>query len=314
MNRREFLRTTAATAMFPAAARAASDGAPIPAIDTHTHFYDPTRPEGVPWPRPTETEIYAPHLPDKFRAVADPLAVLGTVVVEASPWLEDNQWLLNLARDTPEIVGIVGSLKPGDPEFATHLRRFAANPLFRGIRVGPGTVANVAQSAVMADFGRLESANLSLDVIGRSVILEGTQQIARQWTDLRIVVNHLPFPEWDGDVAALRRGLAPLARLGNVFIKISHVVRRVNNRIVTDPAAYQPAFDALTDLFGPDRVVYGSDWPVSTRVAPYATVHRIVTDYFGAKDRATAEKFFWRNSHAAYRWVPRGPAALLYPG
>ncbi len=74
MNRREFLRTTAATALFPAAARASSDGAPIPAIDTHTHFYDPTRPEGVPWPRPTETEIYAPHLPDKFRAVADPLA------------------------------------------------------------------------------------------------------------------------------------------------------------------------------------------------------------------------------------------------
>lgn len=314
MNRRDFLRTAAAAAVLPSLVRAADEESPIPVIDTHTHFYDPTRPEGVPWPRPTETEIYSTHLPPKFHTAFGAVPVLGTVVVEASPWLEDNQWLLDLARNHSDIVGTVGSLKPGEPEFAAHLKRFAANPLFRGIRIGTGTITTLNQPAVMADLGRLASANLSLDVIGRGPIVEGTQQIARKWPNLRIIVNHLPFPEWDGNVPALHQGLAGLAKQRNVFVKVSAVVRRVDGKIVDDPAFHRPALDALFELFGPDRLVYGSDWPVCTRIAPYATVHRIVAEYFGTRGRAAAEKYFWRNSHAAYRWIARGPAALLHPG
>lgn len=314
MNRRDFLCTATAAVVLPALARCAGDEPPIPVIDTHTHFYDPARPEGVPWPRPTEPEIYAPHLPATFHAAIGAIPVLGTVVVEASPWLEDNQWLLDLARNHPEIVGIVGSLKPGDLEFGAHLKRFAVNPLFRGIRVGVGTITTLSQPAVMADLGRLASANLSLDVIGRGPIVEGTLQIARRWPGLRIVVNHLPFPEWDGKVPALREGLAGLARQRNVFVKISAVVRRVDGKIVDDPEFHRPGLDALFELFGPDRIIYGSDWPVCTKVAPYATVHQIVAQYFATRGRVVAEKYFWRNSHAAYRWVPRGPAALLHLG
>jgi L-fuconolactonase len=314
MNRRDFIRTTAAAVVLPSLVRAADEESPIPVIDTHTHFYDPTRPEGVPWPPPTDTSIYATHLPPKFHAAFGALPVLGTVVVEASPWLEDNQWLLDLARSNSDIVGIVGSLKPGEPQFAANLKRFAANPLFRGIRIGAGTVTTVSQPTVMADLGRLASANLSLDVIGRSAIVEGTQQIARKWPNLRIIVNHLPFPEWDGNVSALREGLAGLAKQRNVFVKVSAVVRRVDGKIIDDPEFHRPALDALFEWFGPDRLVYGSDWPVSTKIAPYPTVHRIVAEYFSTRGRAAAEKYFWRNSHAAYRWVPRGPAALLQPG
>ncbi len=73
-----------------------------------------------------------------------PLGVTGTVAIEASPWLEDNQWLLDLARDEPVIVGVIGHLNPGTPEFRAHLRRFAANPRFRGIRLGGRALANRA--------------------------------------------------------------------------------------------------------------------------------------------------------------------------
>jgi len=92
MNRREFLLSAASAALLSHPARAAEKPNGVPAIDTHVHFYDPTRPEGVPWPRPSEALLYAPHLPDKFRAASASLNVLGTIVVEASPWVEDNQW------------------------------------------------------------------------------------------------------------------------------------------------------------------------------------------------------------------------------
>src|ERR1041385_4920670 len=103
-------------------------------IDTHTHFYDPTRPQGVPWPEPTDELLYRRVLPEDYKALAVPEGVTGTVVVEASQWVEDNDWILGLAAEEPFIVGFVGNLQPGAEGFGENLDRFAANPLFRGIR------------------------------------------------------------------------------------------------------------------------------------------------------------------------------------
>src|ERR1051325_417180 len=67
-------------------------------VDTHTHFYDPTRPQGVPWPPKNDTVLYRRVLPAEVEEIARPLGVIGTVVVEASPWVEDNDWVLQLAE------------------------------------------------------------------------------------------------------------------------------------------------------------------------------------------------------------------------
>jgi hypothetical protein len=68
--------------------------------------------------------------------------------------------------------------------------------------------------------------------------------------------------------------------------------------------------DLLWEIFGDRRVLYGSNWPVSNRLAPYQAVHRVVSDYVQARGRAVAESFFWRNSLAVYRWVWRGGHAV----
>jgi L-fuconolactonase len=117
---------------MPFAMKAA--GAPI--IDTHIHLFDTARPEGVPWPEKTNSVLYKPALPARYRSIATPLGITGAVVVEAGPWLEDNQWLLDIAAKDPIILGVVGNLEPGKPEFAKQLERFHRNPLFRGIRYG----------------------------------------------------------------------------------------------------------------------------------------------------------------------------------
>ena len=314
MTRRDFLLTTTAASVLTAGAGAASARpAPIPSIDTHTHFYDPTRGQGVPWPPRTDDVLFRPRLPEDFRAQHRDLNVVGTVVVEASEWVGDNQWILDLAKTNPAIVGFVGHLVPGQPEFAGNLRRFAADSLFRGLRMRSNYLKGITEPAVAADLKRVVDLDLSIDVMGGAAILGPTLQLSRLLPGLRIVIDHLPFAEWDADPAAMRPALAELARRPNVFAKISNVVRRMKGELIDDPAYYRPALDTLFDLFGADRVVYGSNWPVSDRVAPYATVHRVVAEYFAGKDRATAEKYFWRNSRAAYRWVSRGAAAKLGP-
>ncbi|MBL9189704.1 MAG: amidohydrolase family protein [Opitutaceae bacterium] len=312
MHRRDFVRTAVTASLLPLAGRAATPNH-IPAIDTHTHFYDPTRTAGVPWPPKTDPVLHRPRYPADFRAQATPHRVVGTVVVEASEWVEDNQWILDLAKTDESIVGLVGHLVPGRPEFAANLRRFAANPLFRGLRMRGNYLKDVADPALAADLKRVADLGLAIDTLGGATVLPPTLALARQFPSLRIVIDHVPFADWDRDPAAMRPHFAELARLPNVFAKISNVVRRVDGRIIDDPAHYRPALDTLLDLFGPDRVVFGSNWPVSDRVAPYATLHRVVAEYFAAKGPAVAEKYFWRNSHAAYRWIRRGVAASLVP-
>jgi L-fuconolactonase len=308
MTRRDFLLSVASA---PLIARAAAAPAPIPAIDTHIHLYDPTRPQGIPWPAKIDPLLYAPHLPETFRASVAPYRVVGAVVVEASDRLEDNAWLLDLAKTNSEIVGVVGNLRIGRPEFAAQLRRFSVNPIFCGLRLKSSELKAIGESAFAADLHLLAEAGLTVDVLGGPAILAPAVRLAQLAPTLRIVVDHLPFREWDGDIPALRAALATTATQPNIFIKVSEVVRRVNGEIVTDPAFYRPALDALLELFGADRVLFASNWPVSDRVAPYGTVRRVVADYFATRDRPTAEKFFWRNSLVAYRWQARGAAASL---
>lgn len=308
ITRRSFLQQSTAFAVT----KLPPISTPIPAIDTHTHFYDPTRKQGVPWPRPEEKLLYQPHYPAQFRALTSPLNVVGTVVVEASLWVEDNQWILDLAKDNADIVGFVGNLKLGVPEFAAQLKRFGANPLFRGLRLGEKLVAEgLGQNTFERDLQRLGERQYTLDLLGGATMLQYIPRLTKLAPKLRIVIDHLPFANWDNDPAAMKTALAEAARSPQVYAKVSNVARRVDGRIIEDLAIYRPRLDVLWELFGADRLVFGSNWPVSNLVAPYDNLHKIVAEYFGTKGQAVAEKYFWRNSRRAYSWLPRGKAREL---
>jgi len=314
--RRTFLRQSLALAAAAALPDISLSPMPVPqappAIDTHTHFYDPTRKQGVPWPPPSEELLYRPHYPREFQTLTKAHRVVGTIVIEASPWVEDNQWILDLAKDDPFIVGFIGNLKLGEPAFAANLGRFGANPLFRGLRVGEKLLAEgLGQKAFEGDLQRLGERAMTLDVLGGEAMLPAVARVVKVAPKLRVVIDHLPFAMWDNAPAAMRRALAEVAALPQVYAKVSNVVRRVDGRVLEDPAAYHPALDTLWELFGADRLVFGSNWPVSNRVAPYASLHKIVADYFGARGQVAAEKYFWKNSLAAYGWVARGEARRL---
>jgi predicted TIM-barrel fold metal-dependent hydrolase len=226
-----------------------------------------------------------------------PLGVTGTVVVEASPWPEDNQWVLDLAKRHPVIAGVVGHLEPGRPEFAGPLERFARDPLFRGIRLH--RVSSTGPQ-FFADLKRVADADLQIDVLGGPAMLPDVVRLTDRVPDLRIVIDHLPFDP-PREAGAFRAALRELGQRRRVYAKVSGVLRRPERTA----AQYRSALEELWGIFGPDRVIYGSNWPVSDLIAPYADVLRVVQDFVTAKGQAAAEKYFWRNSLAAYRWVKR---------
>lgn len=307
LTRRAFLEAAGAGLAAAGCASGPSRESGLEIVDTHTHFYDPTRPQGVPWPEKGRTKLYRRVMPGDYPARK---SVAGTVVVEASPWLEDNQWVLDLAEKEPFIVGLVGNLKPGLPEFEGHLRRFAANPLFRGLRVRDrGLGEGVEWGALVADLKRMAGRDLVLDVNVPFKKLPDVERAAREVPDLGVVINHVALARIDGRAvdAEWERQVRALARLPRVHMKISGLVEATGRTDAAprDLAFYRPWLDVLWDAFGEDRLVYGSNWPVCELFAPLEAVQGLVAEYFAARGRTALEKVFFRNSKAVYRWVER---------
>lgn len=293
----------------PDESQTGSDG-PLTIIDTHTHFYDPTRPEGVPWPG-KGSSLYRTVLPRHYRAQPTPAPVTGTVVVEASNRLEDNQWILDLAKDDPFIVGFVGHLTVGDEDFGKHLKRFAKNPLFRGIRISSAVLReSLADDRMLTDLQKLSDADLSLDVNGRPDMLPDVARLAERLQSLRIIINHVTNLKTDGNPPprGWTEGMQAAAAHPHVYCKVSALVENAGARVgeaPADVAHYKPMLDALWEIFGGKRLVYGSNWPVSDRGADLATVQSIVTKYFSTKGPQALQRFFAGNARDAYKWIER---------
>jgi predicted TIM-barrel fold metal-dependent hydrolase len=319
MNRRTFLGVAAGLTLADAGAQTPPS---IPIIDTHIHLFDTERPGGVPWPsknNPAHKVMYMPSLPSRYRKVVDGLGIVGAIEIECSPLLEDNQWVLDVARDDDIMVGTIGHLTPGTPEFKAQLDRFHKNPLFRGIRYGLGgrpgrggekgpAVHEVDRPEFVADLKALVDADLVMDTANPSVpLLEGVVRVSDKVPNLRIVIDHLPqmWPT-EAERPAYDACMKAIHDRPQIYTKVSEVLRKeADGTIPTDLAFYKHRIDEIVDVFGMDRVLYGSDWPNGDQWLPVPVGFKIVHEYFMAKGQAAAEKYFWRNSIKAYKWVKR---------
>lgn len=287
---------------------------PIPIIDCHIHLFDQTRPQGAPYSAgPKNTE---PALPPRYRKLASPLRIVGAIEVEASPWIEDNLWVLEVLETDRMMVGTMGDLQPDKPEFKEYLDRYHKNKLFLGIRYGNlwgyNLVNQVANPTFIEGLKLLQQADMAMDTANpRPDLLEAIIRVTDKVPGLRIIIDHLPSMMGRLDASArpgVEATLRELAKRPTVYVKVSEVMRLVDGKASTDPAVYKPVLDQMFDTFGEDRVIFGSDWPNAAAVDNLPVIVQIVRDYFYAKGPAVAEKYFWKNSIAAYKWIRRDPS------
>lgn len=291
---------------------------PIPIIDTHIHLFDPTRPGGVPWPEPSDTVLYKPALPNRYQQLSRNLGIVGAIAIEASPVLRDNDWLLDIAKENPLIVGIVGDLVPGPADFTGQLDRLHRNPLFLGLRYGNLWNRNLAEDVHRPGFMDglkllsqrklvFESANPNL------ALIRTLATIAETIPDLTIVIDHLPHAEPPASPAEKSEYIQTLQTLGKaprVFVKLSEIPVNKGGNISPDLSTYKDILDELWNIFGEDKTLFGSDWPNSDHQLPFAETVGILKTYASSKGRLAQQKLFWRNSVHAYQWHPRLPSQM----
>ena len=316
VSRRTFLSTAAGTSAAMAADRLSQAAQqPVPIIDTHIHLFDPTRPQGAPYSGPrVPGQAPIPAYPDRYRKLAAPLGAVGAIKVEASPWVEDNLWVLDVAQRDTIIVGVIGNLEPDKPEFKEYFDRYRKHPLFRGIRYGNlwgRDIGKQVQNPAFIDgLKLLADADLVLDTANpRMALLQAMVTINDKVPNLRIVIDHLPnFEPTEAERPAYLAILKEIAQRPNMNVKLSAILRRVDGQVSMDLSSYKARLDLLVATFGEDRILFGSDWPNSDGVAPVDQVFRIAKDYFATQPRAVAEKYFWKNSLNVYKWIKREPS------
>ena len=308
LSRRALLACAGAAA---AGTLAGAEPASFPIIDTHLHLYDPTRPQGAPFPK---TPNPPPFLPSDYSERAKPLGISGGIVVEASPWVEDNLWVLMTIEKAPIIVGLIGCLDPTKQEFREYLDRYHRNKLFLGIRYGNvweghDIVQAVETPLFIENMKAFAQTGLTYEIANpRFDLIDATVRLTDKVPDLRIVLGHLQALPLPTDPSALKTYANTLKELRSrkLYAKISGVPRAAAQGAAAaksvddyDPALYKPMLDFLCEIFGEDYVVYAG-----VNKAPL----EILRAYFMAKGRPAAEKYFWKNSVTAFRWIKRDPA------
>ncbi|MEM0968637.1 MAG: amidohydrolase family protein [Verrucomicrobiota bacterium] len=276
-------------------------------IDTHIHFYDTTRNIEMRWPPQSDTVLYQPHLPAEYSSTAKAAGVTGVVIVEASDHLEDNDWILDLVKNDPFYLGLVGNIDLHRPDFREQVLRLKKDPRFVGIRPRSPQGIDYTEEAVLGHLRFLAEQNLTMDFLTNGGGIPGIQriaQVAQEIPNLTIVVNHClgydfhgepPSPDWISAVASL-------AKHDKVYVKISGLYQRS----VPQPAPqtidhYQSALDVLWNHFGQDRLIYGSNWPVTKRTGTYLSFLTLVDQFFREKGQDAREAYYWANAAAAYR-------------
>jgi L-fuconolactonase len=265
-------------------------------IDAHQHFWRYSAAE-YPWIGAGMERIARDFLPVDLTGVAQPLGVGGSVAVQARQSLAESHWLLELADADRFVRGVVGWVDLRDPEVVRQLEPLAAHPRFVGVR-------HVVQDepdprfllgeAFVRGLKHLRRFDLTYDLLLYPHQLPAAVELADMLPEQPFVLDHLAKPRiaqgaaWDG-FAGWRRDIEALAAHDNVTCKVSGMVTEAAWRSWKQ-ADFVPSLDAVLTAFGPDRLMFGSDWPVCLVAAEYAEVVGIVRGFIATLSAAEQQQ------------------------
>ncbi len=263
-------------------------------IDSHQHFWHYS-PEEYPWIGAGMERLARDYLPPDLEGVAGPVGVAGSVAVQARQSLAESRWLLQLADRHPFIRGVVGWVDLRSDRVADDLAALAPHERFVGVR-------HVVQDepdprfllgeAFVRGLRQLERFGLTYDLLLYPMQLPAAVELVGMLPTQPFVLDHLAKPRIKaGEIDSWRRDIEALARHGNVCCKLSGMVTEAAWR-QWKPEQFVPYLEVALAAFGPERLMFGSDWPVCLVAGDYAQVAGIVGDFLAALSPAEQESIW----------------------
>ena len=254
-------------------------------IDSHQHFWAYSAVE-YPWIGAGMERLARDYLPADLEAVATPEGVAGSVAVQARQSLAESRWLLDLARRHPFIRGVVGWVDLRSDHVAHDLATLAPHEAFVGVRhivQDEPDPRFLLGEAFVRGLRQLHQFGLTYDLLLYPQQLSAAVELVGLLPEQPFVLDHLAKPRLKppiktSDRDQWRRDIEALARHRNVCCKLSGLVTEAAWR-QWQPADFRPFLDVALTAFGPERLMFGSDWPVCLLSGDYAEVAGIVEDF-----------------------------------
>jgi L-fuconolactonase len=240
-------------------------------IDAHQHFWSLARGD-YGWLTPALGPIHRDFGPADLSSLLAQHGIDRTILVQAAPTQAETAFLLDIAAKTPFVAGVVGWTDFDAPDIAERIAALAGDPLLVGLRPMVQDIADdawLARSALASAFEAMAAHHLVFDALLKPRHIAPMLTVLECYPDLACVIDHGAKPDLvAGDLAAWRSGITALAAHPRLTCKLSGLVTEAASDWT--PETLRPVVDHLLATFGPDRLIFGSDWPVVTLRASYA--------------------------------------------
>jgi L-fuconolactonase len=271
-------------------------------VDAHQHFWDPARGD-YSWMKP-DNPIHRVFATDDLRPLLIQTGVDATILVQAAPTAAETDYLLEIARKTPWVLGVVGWIDLEAPDAADQVRRRASEKLFLGVRPMLQDLADpdwILRTQLTPALNAIAAEGLVFDALILSHQIAAITELARRHPQLSIVLDHGAKPHLgEADAMAVwAKDIEALAALPNVNCKVSGLLTELRSGGSKDDAAR--AIGVLFDLFGAGRLLWGSDWPVLTLTGDYQDWFEMAREAIAAKQSSAVRAVMGDNALRIYR-------------
>ncbi len=271
-------------------------------LDAHQHFWDPARGD-YGWLTPNLTTLYRSFGPEHLQPLLEKAGVAETIIVQAAESEAETEFLLGIARHTGFVAGVVGWLDMLDANFPARLAHYAGQPKWLGLRpmLQDHPAKLIEDARFRASLGEVARTDIPFDILTFPRHLPALRRALGETPDLRGIIDHLSKPDMtQSELGDWADHLSALARHPRLMCKVSGMVTEAGSDWTVE--RIRPFLRHVAEAFGPDRLVFGSDWPVCTLAASYGEVvalaQTLLGEIFGGDDLA---KIFDRNARVFYK-------------
>ena len=263
------------------------------AIDAHVHFWGMTFPEKV-WIRQKIAALQQDFSPNELKSLMRETAVEGVVLVQAAPDQQETEYFLDIASREDFVRGVVGwvNLEDDDDKLEAALEHYCQHPKFKGVRNHPPREFDpkwLRDNKVKRGYKKVIERGIPCDLMVTCRQLQDTRELLLELPELTAVINHggRPFV-MTGELEPWRSEMRAIARDTKAYCKLSGLLERAGQEWTTD--SVRPWVEALLETFGPNRLMFASNWPVMTIMATYAGWWRTLSEILDRIGASTSDR------------------------
>lgn len=270
-------------------------------IDSHQHFWNYNEKRDT-WINESMEILKKDFLPHDLEPILKQNKIDGCIAVQADQSEEETEFLLKCASENKFIKGVVGWVDLCSENLESRLSYFSNNPIFKGVRhiVQAENSNYLRKKDVEKGIGKLSKFNLTFDLLITTEQIKSAISLVEKLPNQKFVLDHIAKPKISEPIEnGWLSGIIKLSEKKNVWCKLSGLVTETNGYNFEE-SDFNPFIKVIFENFGPDRILFGSDWPVCLLASNYKYVLGIINNYFKDYDPGVKKKILGGNAKIFY--------------